>query len=72
MNDGIYEIRAEIRIAAANEDAARKLIASQKIPKTMSFWRKDPLGPGGHLYIGGELFFDADRNNLTFLKPRSQ
>jgi len=71
MNDGIYDIRGEIRIAAESEQAARKLVEHQEIAKDMCFWRKNPLGSGGYLYIGVQLFFDVNGNKLTFQRPCS-
>lgn len=72
MKEGIFDIRAEIRIAAASEEAARQVVREQHIAQHMCSWKKNPLGVGGHLYLGAELFLDLDSRRLTLQKPSFQ
>jgi hypothetical protein len=67
MGKGIFGIRAEIRITAESETAARSLINEQHIAHEHCSWKKNPAGPGGHLYIGGELGVDDGTKCFLFL-----
>jgi len=69
MKNGIISIQAEICITANSEIDARRLADMVEISRNMCKWRQDHPGLGGHLYAGGELFFDPQRKIFTFNDP---